>query len=128
MASKAKGKKIKLITKFASDLSETFCTEPLRLKQVLLNLVGNAIKFTFNGYVKISVHSEEIKGKKCLKISVEDTGIGMKKKEMGRIFQMFQIIENQKGNKSGTGLGLYISKQLARKLTLEGDEGLKVES
>ena len=47
---------------------------------------------------------------------------------MSRVFQMFQIIENTKGNKSGTGLGLYISKQIVKKLTIEGDEGLRVES
>ena len=50
----------------------------------------------------------------------------MTKKNMSRIFKMFQIIENQKGNRSGTGLGLYISKQIVKKLTIEGDEGLRV--
>ena len=50
----------------------------------------------------------------------------MTKKNMSRIFKMFQTIENQKGNRSGTGLGLYISKQIVKKLTIEGDEGLRV--
>ena len=128
MKSKAKGRKIQLITKYCSGLEDTFCTEPQRLKQVLFNLVGNAIKFTFDGYVKIEVDSIYIKSKKCLKISVKDTGIGMTKKSMSRVFRMFQIIENQKGNKSGTGLGLYISKQIVKRLTIEGNEGLRVES
>ena len=126
MKSKAKNKGIELITCFCSDMEDTFCTEPQRLKQVLFNLIGNAIKFTFEGYVKIQVDSLRIRGKKCLKISVQDTGIGMTKKNMSRIFKMFQIIENQKGNRSGTGLGLYISKQIVKKLTIEGDEGLRV--
>ena len=90
--------------------------------------MGNAIKFTFDGYVKIEVASLKVQDKKCLKISVKDTGIGMTKKNMSRVFKMFQIIENQKGNKSGTGLGLYISKQIVKRLTIEGNEGLKVES
>ena len=57
-----------------------------------------------------------------------DSGIGMTQFNMNRIFQMFKIIENQKGNKSGTGLGLYISKQISKKLTFEGGEGLQVQS
>ena len=70
MNSKANNKGIKLITEFCASLDKKFCTEPQRLKQVLFNLVGNAIKFTFEGYVKIKVESLKVRGKNCLKISV----------------------------------------------------------
>ncbi len=86
MTSKANGRKIQLITKYCPSLEDNFCTEPRRLKQVLFNLVGNAIKFTFDGYVKIEVDSVQMEDKKCLKISVKDTGIGMTKKSMNRVF------------------------------------------
>jgi len=59
--------------------------------------------------VKVSVITSDSK-EDCLDIVVEDTGIGIKQKHIGKIFKMFQLIENQKGNKSGTGLGLYICK------------------
>ena len=60
MKSKASNKGIKLITTFCTSLDDKFCTEPQRLKQVLFNLVGNAIKFTFEGYVKIQVDSLKV--------------------------------------------------------------------
>ena len=98
------------------------------MKQILFNLIGNAIKFTFDGYVKIEVSTSKVKNKKCLNIAVQDTGIGMTKMHMQSIFEMFQLADSQDGNKSGTGLGLYISKNIARKLTVEGDEGIRVVS
>ena len=77
--------------------------------------------------MKVSVKTSETKDD-CLDVVVEDTGIGIKQKHIGKIFKMFQLIENQKGNKSGTGLGLYICKQIAKKLTCEHHEGLSVSS
>ncbi len=100
--------------------------DPLRLKQILINLTNNAIKFTENGYVKIVADLDERKNNElCLRISVEDTGIGIKSDKLEEIFESFQ----QEGGMShpqhgGTGLGLAISKKL-----IEAQGGaLKVES
>ena len=88
--------------------------DPLRLGQVLLNLVNNAIKFTAEGSVSVNVrllaHSDE--GVE-LRFSVTDTGIGLSKEQMGRLFQSFsQADSSTTRNYGGTGLGLAISKQL----------------
>ena len=81
-----------------------------RIRQVILNLVGNAIKFTTNGTIKITVDRDKDKG---LRISVEDNGIGIRSEHIGRLFNPFAqsdaTIARQHG---GTGLGLSICKQL----------------
>jgi len=63
-----------------------------------MNLIGNAIKFTFNGYVKIKFSLIEIKDvkRKCIKVSVEDTGIGIRKKHHKKLFKLFSMIEDSK--------------------------------
>jgi len=85
-----------------------------RLRQVFLNLLTNAIKFTENGYVALLVHSEPGKtGHTKLKISVEDTGIGISDEAKGRLFQKFQQADNTISRRyGGTGLGLSICQQL----------------
>ncbi|MBR1854572.1 MAG: PocR ligand-binding domain-containing protein [Lachnospiraceae bacterium] len=91
----------------------------LRIKQVLTNIVNNAIKFTNSGHVKIrmdfsNIDDEHIK----LRFFVEDTGIGIKEEDIGRLFQSFNQVDSKRNrNIEGTGLGLAISKQL---LTLMG--------
>ena len=91
--------------------------DELRIRQILLNLIGNAIKFTSEGYVKISVELTNIsaKNRKCnLGITVKDSGIGIEEKALESIFESFKQQDEQDIKKyGGTGLGLAISKKLA---------------
>ncbi len=85
--------------------------DPARLKQVLINLIGNAIKYTQKGNVEIIM--EEKNNGKTLELRVKDTGIGMSSKDRERLFEKFYRVKNEKTRSiSGTGLGLWITKQL----------------
>ncbi len=88
--------------------------DPLRLKQILINLVGNAIKFTDTGRVEIFAKSKRLKeGRVLVEISVQDTGIGISAEKLKRIFGSFNQEDNSTTRKyGGTGLGLAISKKL----------------
>jgi signal transduction histidine kinase/CheY-like chemotaxis protein/HPt (histidine-containing phosphotransfer) domain-containing protein len=110
----AKKKGIELIYKPETSLPDALLGDPLRLKQILINLVGNAVKFTDNGKVELIVKTEtENKQKIWLHFKVTDTGIGISKKDQEIIFDEFVQIENISGKKySGTGLGLAIVKKL----------------
>lgn len=85
-----------------------------RIRQVVINIVNNAIKFTDIGYVKLKVYVQEIVGDEItLAFSVRDTGIGIKKEDIPRLFgAFFQADTKRNYEKEGTGLGLIISKQL----------------
>ena len=90
-------------------------SDPVRLKQVLVNLVSNALKFTEQGRISIDV-SWDIK-QNYLKFDVTDTGIGMSSAQMARIFKPFEQADSSTTRKfGGTGLGLTLSKQLANKM------------
>ena len=90
-------------------------SDPTRLKQILINLVGNAIKFTETGSVVIRVVGDESESE--LRIRVEDTGVGMNEDQQARIFEAFSQAEASTSRRfGGTGLGLAISRQLARLL------------
>jgi signal transduction histidine kinase len=95
-------------------------SDPMRIKQILINVVGNAIKFTSKGKVsvKISAHpANDESGFHVLKFSVRDSGIGLNNEERLRIFAPFAQADNATQRKyGGTGLGLVISKQLAQSL------------
>jgi signal transduction histidine kinase/CheY-like chemotaxis protein len=93
---------------------ETLVGDPLRLKQILINLISNAIKFTEQGEVRITVECTKTSNKIYkLDIQISDTGIGMKKSDIAQIFDEYLQIENTTGKKySGTGLGLSIVKKL----------------
>ncbi len=87
--------------------------DPLRLVQVLTNLCSNAIKFTQQGEVVITVELAGKPGEEGLRFSVKDTGIGLSEQQKGRIFESFTQADNSTTrNYGGTGLGLTISKQL----------------
>ena len=104
-----------IVFKFENNLGEDFTchSDEFRLKQVLDNLIGNAFKFTNQGYVKLSVHADENR----IYFNILDTGIGISEKELEVIFERFiQAKNNSKSTYGGTGLGLAISKNIIQLL------------
>lgn len=97
-----------------------FCLylDETRLRQILVNLVGNAVKFTDQGHIRIVVEQTQNleRDNYCdLKISVEDTGIGIRDSQLGKVFQSFEQVDSSiKKKYGGTGLGLPICKRLAK--------------
>ncbi|MCG6890156.1 MAG: response regulator [Gammaproteobacteria bacterium] len=98
-----------------SDTPQWVIGDKLRLKQILLNLIGNAVKFTDQGRVVIKVSLEELDEDHCsLSICVEDSGIGISEHDQQSLFQAFTQVESSTTRRfSGTGLGLVISQNLA---------------
>jgi PAS domain S-box-containing protein len=119
-------KKIKLMVETDEGIPAILCGDAVRLNQVLINLVGNAVKFTSEGYVKLAItNAGEDNNSITLNFSVEDTGIGIPKEKTGTIFESFGQASSDTARKfGGTGLGLAISRKL-----VEGQGGLlQVES
>jgi CheY-like chemotaxis protein len=118
---RADEKNLALAAFFESPFPETIRTDPTRLRQILINLVGNAIKFTGSGSVTATARIVAVgAGKATLQIDVADTGIGMTDESMSKLFEPFtQADPSCTRNYGGTGLGLAISRRLAR--ILEGD-------
>jgi len=112
---KAKDKSIELSVSMDEALPQMLLLDEIRLRQVLLNLVGNAIKFTEQGFIKIqvTVNFKTAINKLNLKIEVYDSGIGISQEQQDKIFAAFTQQENQSVKFGGTGLGLTISKRLA---------------
>ncbi|MEM5948773.1 PAS domain S-box protein [Spirochaetia bacterium 38H-sp] len=110
----AQQKNIDLIKEYNEDIPPSIEIDELRLRQVIFNLVGNAIKFTDKGHIKISLHCKNKTDNTVdIHIKVEDTGIGIKEEEQKAIFETFHQSEGQDNRKyGGTGLGLSISKRL----------------
>ncbi|MET1056316.1 MAG: response regulator [Pedobacter sp.] len=118
---RAKEKNLELITEFDEDLPKTILADSLRLNQILMNLIGNAIKFTSDGSVTLKLEIVEKKGNNLrLKFSITDTGIGIPMDKIDKIFETFeQADDNTTLNFGGTGLGLSIVRNLAQ---LKGGE------
>jgi two-component system, sensor histidine kinase and response regulator len=111
---KAHDKHLEFLIASPSDLSPNFIGDPLRLGQILINLVNNAIKFTDHGEVVVTVTpQEQVAGRLKMMFAVRDTGIGMTSEQTARLFQAFSQADTSTTRKyGGTGLGLSISKRL----------------
>ncbi len=113
LALKTQDKNIELLVDFAADVPHDVTGDPGRVRQILLNLASNAVKFTENGYVLIRVTSKMESGKAHLFFSVEDSGVGIPADKLSYIFGKFSQAEESTTRRfGGTGLGLAISKKL----------------
>ena len=112
VAPRAEEKALELLIEPQLPLPPALRTDPVRLKQVLLNFLGNAIKFTARGSVTLSV--SYLPEKPALRFTVSDTGIGISAEQLSKLFQPFSQADVSTTRRfGGTGLGLYISRQLA---------------
>ncbi len=136
IGTKAAEKGIELIVDVQPDLVHYLIGDPLHLGQVLINLANNAVKFTESGSVTIEVresenttsHKNRAKDKQSvmLMFSVKDTGIGLPKEQIAKLFQSFSQADTSTTRKyGGTGLGLTISKKLTQ--LMNGDIGVESE-
>lgn len=114
---KAKSKDLAFEIEFIGPIPQTIQTDPLRLRQILVNLVGNAVKFTESGSVILEVRLANDPDQARLEFDVIDTGIGLTDEQSARIFRAFgQADASTTRQFGGTGLGLVISKRLAQLL------------
>lgn len=107
-------KKIEFKTSFSSDIPATLYGDYARVKQIVLNLLTNAVKYTNEGYINFTVECVNINKDLCrLIISVEDSGIGIKKDKIDKLFTKFERLDEERNiTIEGTGLGLAITKKL----------------
>lgn len=108
-------KGLSFITEIDENIPKILVGDEVRIKQIALNILSNAFKYTKEGYVKLKI-SSEIRGNKCvLSFSVEDTGSGIKKDAMEKLFATFERIDEKKNRHiEGSGLGLNITKNLLK--------------
>ena len=125
-ASQAAKKQLELVLSIADSVPAEIEIDPVNLRKVLINLIGNAIKFTQQGGIRIEIswHNGQLKGR------VQDTGMGIPDCSINRIFEAFQQVDNSYTREfSGTGLGLPISQQICEmmggklSLILSNDQG-----
>lgn len=115
MGEKASSKGISFNVDFEFPIPEFITTDPTRLKQILINLCNNAIKFTDNGVVSLIVRYQSKQN--IIDFLVKDSGIGMTDEQVAGLFKPFKQADSSTTRKyGGTGLGLYVSKLLAKKL------------
>ena len=114
VGNRAHEKKLEFLLQTTPDVPQLLIGDPLRLSQVLINLAGNAVKFTQHGEVIVRVaRARETKEEVVLRFSVIDTGIGMSQQEIDKLFHPFTQADSSTTRKfGGTGLGLTISKRL----------------
>ncbi|MBF0569778.1 MAG: PAS domain S-box protein [Candidatus Omnitrophica bacterium] len=122
-------KSIQLVYSVADDVPPLVMGDPVRIRQIIINLVTNAIKFTHKGKVEIGLKALSRKNKDCeFLFSIKDSGIGIPQDRIGSLFELFtQVDEKTSRRYGGTGLGLAISKKLVEmmggRIWAESEEG-----
>ncbi|MFM9964910.1 MAG: ATP-binding protein [Planctomycetaceae bacterium] len=118
MRVRADAKQLPLRVRYDSPLPSLVRTDPTRLRQILINLIGNAIKFTSSGHVELQVELlDRQSDRPQIRFVVADTGIGLSREQMDKLFSPFTQVDGSTTRKyGGTGLGLSISRRLARML------------
>lgn len=125
METQAIARKCKLRLQWDGRIPQRFYTDPNRLRQIVINLVSNALKFTSKG--NVTIQATYVNSTIC-KIAVTDTGVGISKQSQKDLFREFgKLQENSRLNLNGIGLGLVISKLLSQELSPD-NEGLNVDS
>lgn len=116
---------VRFWTEVDTNVPKRMIGDKIRIQQILTNLVGNAVKFTEQGEIRMSVKAKEQDGTLYLQVGISDTGIGIKKQDMSQLFISFSQLDGKHNRaKEGTGLGLAISQSLSR--LMGGD--IEVES
>lgn len=121
--------KNQLVTYIDPNIPEYLVGDKLRLSQILMNLVSNALKFTQNGTITISAQLVEKEESRCsIKFEVADTGVGIAEKDLSKIFEKFVQIDRKEDDYQGAGLGLSIVKKLVMlfgsSITVKSKEGV----
>jgi len=117
LSARTNEKDIEIIVRYNPNLPEHVIGDAGRIRQVITNLIGNAVKFTHEGYVLVDVDGEAQEGSDAidLRISIEDTGIGITVDKVEKVFDKFEQADNSTTRRyQGTGLGLAISKRLIK--------------
>jgi len=115
LAVRAREKHLELLAEVGADVPRVVRGDPTRLRQVLMNLIGNAIKFTEQGEVVVSVSAAASDGSTTLRFAVRDTGIGIAPEHIGSVFREFTQADSTTTRRyGGTGLGLAISQRLVQ--------------
>lgn len=114
-------RKIELLIDIDENVPKIIKGDPSKLSQILLNLLGNSVKFVHKGFIKLEVYTKEQINNECLiEFSVADTGIGISKEKIKTIFKGYTQAEDDTSKKyGGTGLGLTITKEIIDKLNGE---------
>ncbi|MEP9372896.1 response regulator [Mesorhizobium sp. KR1-2] len=113
VSTRAKEKDLELIVHVAPNLRDLFVGDVGRIRQIITNLVGNAVKFTDAGHVLIDVTGETVDGVAQLRIAVSDTGIGIPAEKLKLVFEKFSQVDSSSTRRhEGTGLGLAITSRL----------------
>ncbi len=128
MSPAAENNNLEFVFKYDHQIPPAVLLDPMRIKQIILNILGNASKFTKNGYVIVSVKqvSSDKAGNLRLRFEIEDNGVGIAKDKQQEIFEDFtQVDTSTTRGYGGTGLGLAICKKLVK--LMDGDIGVESE-